>query len=121
MTRVTDLHGYTVPTTGDGDYDSTFDTYFTDVDSDIPIKDTDANKSNYTPKDGATFIATDTGAVYNGDGSTWTLVGRQYDSVTAQSQLTVPVYQSTTDVPTVPEGTVVFIQDDTSLYVEDGT
>jgi hypothetical protein len=37
------------------------------------------------------------------------------------SELGAPVYQSTSDVPNVPEGTVVYIQDNNSLYVEDGT
>ena len=33
----------------------------------------------------------------------------------------IPVYQSTSDVPSVPEGTLVYIQSDNSIYVEDGT
>jgi hypothetical protein len=41
----------------------------------VEIRDTDANKSTYTPKDGAKYIATDTGDVYLGDGSNWTHFG----------------------------------------------
>lgn len=45
------------------------------LDTDVEIRDTDANRSNYTPKDGAKYVATDTGTVYLGDGSSWTKLG----------------------------------------------
>lgn len=37
----------------------------------LVIRDTDANTSNYTPHSGALYLATDTGEVYEGDGSAW--------------------------------------------------
>jgi len=42
------------------------------------------------------------------------------DEVSIASQLTVPVYPDTGDVPSQPEGSVVFIEGD-GLYVEDGS
>lgn len=39
---------------------------------DVEIRDLDANKSTYDPKDGAKYLATDTGTVYLGDGTSWT-------------------------------------------------
>lgn len=50
----------------------------------LVVRDTDANKSEYTPHDGATFIATDTGAVYDGEGGSWTLATRQFDDVSTE-------------------------------------
>lgn len=87
MTRNTDLHNYTVPTTGDEDYDSTFSTYFDNIDRDVPIRDVKSNLSNYTPKSGAKFEATDTENEFIGDGNTWNQLSTEgpnpsYDSVT---------------------------------------
>lgn len=42
-------------------------------------------------------------------------------TVDVDNELGAPVYQSTSDVPNVPEGTIVYIQDNNSIYVEDGT
>lgn len=44
-----------------------------------------------------------------------------YGSLDVSEALGVPVYQSTGDVPSLKEGTIVYIKDDNSLYVEDGT
>lgn len=42
-------------------------------------------------------------------------------SVSATDYMTVPIYQSTADVPdNISEGQVVFVKDDNSLYVEGG-
>lgn len=42
----------------------------------LVVRDTEANLSNYTPHATATFIATDTGAVYDGDGGSWSSATR---------------------------------------------
>lgn len=36
-------------------------------------------------------------------------------------ELRAPVFQSLSDVPTLPEGTLVYVADEQQLYVEDGT
>ncbi len=42
------------------------------------------------------------------------------DSVGIASRLTVPVYASKTDVPTQPEGSLVYVSG-SGLYIDDGT
>jgi len=65
-------HGYNVPNKGDPDWHEPLNENFEQYDSDIEIRDEDANKGNYEPKQGAKFLATDTETVYVGDGSNWT-------------------------------------------------
>lgn len=47
----------------------------------LTVRDTEANRSNYTPHAGARFIATDTGAIYDGDGGSWNLADRKVSQV----------------------------------------
>lgn len=47
----------------------------------LVIRDVEANLSNYTPHSGATFIATDSGAVFDGDGASWNGAERALKSV----------------------------------------
>ena len=65
-------HGYNVPNKGDQDWHEPLNENFEQYDSDIEVRDEDANKGNYEPKQGAKFLATDTETVYVGDGSNWT-------------------------------------------------
>jgi hypothetical protein len=65
-------HGYNVPNEGDPNWHQPLNENFEQYDSDIEIRDEDANKGNYEPKQGAKFLATDTETVYVGDGSSWT-------------------------------------------------
>jgi hypothetical protein len=65
-------HGYNVPNKGDQNWHEPLNENFRQYDSDIEIRDEDANKGNYEPKQGAKFLATDTETVYVGDGSGWT-------------------------------------------------
>jgi len=74
MTRQTSLHGWTVPTEGDENYEDTFDDFFVDLDTNGEIRDVESNLQNYSPKSGAKFVATDTENRYIGDGSTWNKV-----------------------------------------------
>jgi len=64
-------HNYNVPTEGKTDWHQPLNENFEAYDTDIEIRDDAANRSNYTPKVGAKFLATDTGRVYLGDGSRW--------------------------------------------------
>ena len=42
------------------------------------------------------------------------------ENSTGQEILQVPVYQSTSDLPSKPEGSIAYVKDDKQLYVEDG-
>jgi len=77
----TDNHNYNRPDTGDKNWDVDLNQNFNDIDSDMPIRDTEANKGNYTPQEDLKFEATDSGAVYYGNGDSWVLVDRKVNSL----------------------------------------
>jgi len=72
---MTDNHNYNTPSEGTLNWDVPLNENFEQIDTDIEIRDTDASRSDYSPKEGAKFLATDTGAVYVGDGSDWQQLG----------------------------------------------
>jgi hypothetical protein len=72
---MTDNHGYNTPEAGTTDWDVPLNNNFHTLDADVEIRDDDANRTDYQPKSGAKFLATDTGAVYLGDGSRWVHTG----------------------------------------------
>lgn len=72
---MTDNHSYNTPSEGTTNWDVPLNENFQNLDVDVEIRDTDDNKSSYQPKAGAKYHATDTGAVYLGDGSAWQPVG----------------------------------------------
>lgn len=74
MPNPTENHQYNHPAKGTTNWHVPLNDNFAQFDTDIEIRDADANKGNYTPKQGAKFFATDTGAVYLGDGSSWNRV-----------------------------------------------
>jgi len=82
---MTDNHNYNTPAIGSSNWGSPLNTNFEELDTDVEIRDTEANKSNYTPKDGALYRATDTGAVYQGDGSSWNLVDLEVGSLSTEN------------------------------------
>lgn len=63
------------------DYNDEFQT----IEERLVVRDTEANLSNYTPHSAATFIATDTGAVYDGDGTNWNAATRSYNEASVGS------------------------------------
>lgn len=65
----TDNHGYQLFANGESGWEHRTDLKALDID--VEVRDTDANRGNYTPKDGAKYLATDTGRIYLGDGSSW--------------------------------------------------
>lgn len=69
-------HGYNVPEEGTTDWHIPLNENFRRFDTDVEIRDTEANRTDYDPKAGAKFFSTDTGAVYLGDGSEWSPVER---------------------------------------------
>jgi hypothetical protein len=65
-------HGYNVPNAGAENWHVPLNENFEQYDTDIEIRDTEDNLSGYEPKEGAKFLATDTGKLFVGDGSAWT-------------------------------------------------
>lgn len=51
----------------------------------LVVRDVASNLDNYAPHPTATFIATNTGEVYDGDGNTWNRATRKFDSVESTS------------------------------------
>lgn len=83
---MTDNQDYTTPTIGqETGWGAELNANFEDLDTDVEIRDTDANKGNYTPKDGAMYRATDTGAIYIGNGTSWVLADLEADSIKSNS------------------------------------
>lgn len=72
---MTDNHQYETPAAGTLDWDEPLNRNFERIDTDVEIRDTDTNRSNYVAKTGAKFLATDTGDVYIGEGGSWNRLG----------------------------------------------
>lgn len=81
-------HEYNVPDQGDQDWHQPLNENFEDFEVDIELRDQEANLGDYTPTDGAKFLATDTGVVYVGDGGSWTAeyVHPAYDESADEAQ-----------------------------------
>lgn len=85
----TDNHDFERPPDHEPNWGESLRNNWSDADDRIIIRDVESDVDNYTPKDGATFIATDTGAVYDGNGNQWILADRTVKSIKATSQATV--------------------------------
>lgn len=72
MPNPTENHEYNHPAKGTTDWHIPLNDNFAQFDTDIELRDQRSNRSNYTPKAGAKFVATDTEEVFVGDGSSWT-------------------------------------------------
>lgn len=68
-------HELNTPSEGERDWHLPLNENTATLDVLVEVRDVDANKSDYAPKDGAKFLATDTGTVYLGDGNDWTPLG----------------------------------------------
>jgi hypothetical protein len=68
-------HGYNKPSEGTIDWHVPLNENFKQLERDIEIRDVEANRGDYQPDMGSKFLATDSGATYVGDGSSWNLVG----------------------------------------------
>lgn len=64
-------HDYNTPSRGTSDWHEPINRNFERLDTDVEIRDEEANRDQYQPKAGAKFLATDTGVRYLGDGSSW--------------------------------------------------
>jgi rubredoxin len=72
---MTENHNYDTPEQGSTDWHVPLNTNFEQIDTDVEIRDSNTNRSDYTPKSGSKYLATDTGDVYIGDGSDWQHLG----------------------------------------------
>ncbi|ESP90015.1 hypothetical protein [Candidatus Halobonum tyrrellensis] len=77
-------HEYNAPAKGTKDWHLQLNENFAELDADIEIRGAEADKGDYEPKEGAKFEATDSGAVYYGDGSSWVLTDRQVGTLHAE-------------------------------------
>ncbi|MFC7229689.1 hypothetical protein N0B31_19990 [Salinirubellus salinus] len=69
-------HRYATPEKGSTDWHLPLNDNFTRLDTDVEIRDQATKRGNYEPKSGAKFLATDTGAVFVGDGNNWQYIGQ---------------------------------------------
>jgi len=68
---MTENHNYNAPSFGEENWHKLLNDNFADLDSDVEIRDLASNRSDYTPKSGAKFKATDTEEEWIGDGNSW--------------------------------------------------
>lgn len=68
-------HEYNIPEPGTTDWHIPLNKNFEQLERDVELRDTESNLGSYNPEKGAKFFATDSGATYVGDGSSWNLVG----------------------------------------------
>lgn len=77
-------HSYNMPSKGKQNWHVDLNENFDSLDRDTEIRDQEANKGNYEPRDGAKYVATDSGAVYFGNGNSWVLADRKVGSLRAE-------------------------------------
>ena len=68
---MTENHSYNTPETGATDWNAPLNDNFERLDTDVEVRDAESELSNYVPKQGTKYFATDTGTVFLGDGSQW--------------------------------------------------
>lgn len=68
---MTTNHGYNIPERGDSNWGELLNENFEALDAGVEIRDTDGNRTEYEPKQGAKYLAVDTKNVYLGDGNEW--------------------------------------------------
>lgn len=100
---MTDNHGFNTPEQGSIDWHLPLNENFDQLDTDLEIRDSQANLDTYTPKKGAKFFATDTESVYLGDGSNWNRLDSRgtspaFDTIMARRQSNI-VYAAHFDGP----------------------
>ena len=67
---------YNTPEEGNTDWHIPLNENFEALDRDVEIRDLDANRDEYDPKQGTKFVSTDTHDVYLGDGTSWEHIGK---------------------------------------------
>jgi hypothetical protein len=108
---MTENHNYSTPPKGTTDWHIPLNDNFRAIDADMEVRDANSNRGNYTPLAGAKFLATDTGDVYLGDGSTWNAIGTIQPDTSGTGG-------SATDIHASKDGLVVPVGD--GLGADDG-
>jgi len=75
MTDPTANHNLRRPEKGAQNWHVPLNENFSKIDRQVEIRDSEANLSEYEPVEGGKFLASDSGAVYIGDGSQWRSLG----------------------------------------------
>lgn len=70
-------HSYNTPGEGTSDWHIPLNENFEQLDIDVEIRAPEEDKGDYEPKQGAKYEATDSGAIYYGDGNSWILANRK--------------------------------------------
>lgn len=83
MSDETSNHGYRRPSPGTANWHVPLNENFGRIDTHVEVRDEGANREDYEPKQGAKFLATDTGTVYVGDGDRWQMIGSLAATATA--------------------------------------
>lgn len=79
-------HNYEQPNKGTSDWNVPLNDNFGELDTDVEIRDTNANRTQYTAKPGAKFFATDTGDIYLGVGGNWNHIASSGQTPTFQDR-----------------------------------
>lgn len=82
----TENHDFNTPKSGTENWDVPLNENTVALDTRVEVRDTEANRNDYTPKEGAKFLAIDTGTVYLGDGTEWQELGRIDERATFDAQ-----------------------------------
>lgn len=81
-------HDYNIPPEGTENWHVPLNENFENLDVDIEIRDSDENKSEYKPKEGSKYEATDSGAIYYGNGEAWIEANRKVGHIETNSSVT---------------------------------
>lgn len=73
-------HDYNTPKKGQQDWNTPLNDNFAQLDTDVEIRDREANRDQYEPKKNAKFFSVDSGNVYIGDGNNWNAVSASTSS-----------------------------------------
>jgi len=85
----TDNHELKTPEQGSLNWHDPLNENFQAIDAAIELRDPEANRDQHSPKQGAKFLATDTGVRYIGDGDSWVEAPTQ-----SPQQVAAPSYTS---------------------------
>ncbi|ARS89965.1 hypothetical protein [Natrarchaeobaculum aegyptiacum] len=102
MVEKTPNHGLHTYEQGETDWTHTPD--METIEERLVVRAPESERDEYEPHPAATFVAIDTGAVYDGNGSTWFRATRRYEttraeettteSFVAEDALAIPTYES---------------------------
>lgn len=109
-----------MPAEGTLDWHIPLNENFENLNVDVEVRDSDSNRRNYSPDSNAKFLATDTGNVYIGNGSSWNLLGNIGSNGGGASLVQPGNVQSALDAAAGTPGGGVYL-DPTKTYVQPTT